>query len=342
VGRRRATVILRILTIAGNTSQPYNGVSIKIIGTGGAGFNGSCFGRLSPSHWELPKMKTLAALMFLSFAAASAQNITVEVGARPVGTRAKLNLESGAGIVETCRDEGASGNRITCVPSVNSAIISTHDTAHNNENYCVSTNGTMQYTCRMPYKAITAYEAGMAFVLVADAPCSTSCSLNIDNLGAVNIKKSDGTSDPGGGLNAGEPQWVFYDGKVFRLMGGGARPSSEAGDRGRDSMARRFIASMETMTYASVVTLETTAGDVHKTTTNNAIGNTTINAATGGIAGQHMWVIIVNDQLSGKTVSFGSNFKSAGALSGSPGKSATLQFISDGSVWYEVARTTNL
>ena len=140
---------------------------------------------------------------------------------------------------------------------------------------------------------------------------------------------------------AGEPQWVFYDGKVFRLMGGGSRPNSDA-DHERDSMARRFIASMETMTYASTVTLETTAGDVHKTTTNNAIGNATINAATGGLPGQHMWVIIVNDQLSAKTVSFGANFKSAGALLGSPGKSATLQFISDGSVWYEVARTTNL
>ena len=293
-------------------------------------------------------MKSLAALMFLSFAAASAQNVTVEVAARPVGTRAKLNLESGAGILETCRDEGAANNRITCTPSYNSALISTHDSAHN-ENYCVSTNGTAQYTCRMPYKALTAYQAGMAFVLVADASCSASCSLNVDNLGPVSIKKSDGAGDPGGVVVAGAPQWVFYDGKVFRLMAGAvggatgsATGSAETRERDRDSMARRFIASMETMTYAGTVTLETTAGDVHKTTTNNTIGNATINAATGGLAGQHMWVIIVNDQLSGKTVSFGSNFKSAGALTGSPGKSATLQFISDGIVWYEVARTTNL
>ena len=96
------------------------------------------------------------------------------------------------------------------------------------------------------------------------------------------------------------------------------------------------------MPYTRAIALETTAGDVHKTTNSNAVGNATINAATGGLAGQHMWVIIVNDQLSGKTVSFGGNFKSAGALLGSPGKSATLQFISDGNVWYEVARTTNL
>jgi hypothetical protein len=288
-------------------------------------------------------MKSLAVLICLSFAAAWAQNVTVEVGARLVGARAKLNLEPGNGILETCRDEGAANNRITCVPSYNFAVVSTHDSVHNNENFCSSTNGTTQYACHMPNRAITAYQAGMAMVLVADATCSTSCSLNIDSIGSVSIKRSDGTVDPGGALIAGEPQWVFYDGNVFRLMGGGTRGGEDHDrDRDRDSMARRFIASLETMTYANTVKLETTAGDVHKTTTNNAIGNATINAATAGLAGQHMWVIIVNDQLSAKTVSFGSNFKSAGALTGAPGKSATLQFISDGSVWYEVARTTNL
>jgi hypothetical protein len=286
-------------------------------------------------------MKTLVTLMLLSFAAACAQNVTVEVGAKPVGARGRLNLESGGGIMQTCRDEGAANDRITCMPSYNSAVMSTHDSVHNNENYCLSTNGTTLYTCRMPSKAITAYQTGMAFVLVADATCSASCALNIDNIGPVIIKRSDGTADPRGALIAGEPQWVFYDGKVFRLMGGGTRQSSDA-DPGRDSMGRRLTASLETMTYASIVTLETTAGEVHKTTTNNGIGSATINAASGGLPGQHMWVIIVNDQVSGKTVSFGNNFKSAGALMGSPGKSATLQFISDGSVWYEVARTTNL
>jgi hypothetical protein len=290
-------------------------------------------------------MRSLFALMCLWSAAAFAQNVTVQVGARPVGTRAALNLESGSGILETCRDEGATNNRITCVPSYNSAVIATHDSVHNNENYCSSSNGSTQYTCSLPYKVITAYQAGMTFLLVADAPCSSSCSLNIDNAGIVNIKKSDGTADPGGALIVGEPQWVFYDGKVFRLMGGGG--GSRGGDdrerdRARDSVARRFIASMETMTYAATVNLETTAGDVHKTITNNSVGNATINAATGGLPGQHMWIIVVNDQLSAKTISFGEHIKSTGSLTGAPGKSATLQFISDGTAWYEVARTTNL
>jgi hypothetical protein len=183
----------------------------------------------------------------------------------------------------------------------------------------------------------------MTFVLVVDVPCNNRCSLDVDNLGPVSIKRSDGVLDPGGSLLPGQPQWVFYDGQVFRLMGGGGGGSpSVAGDRERDVMARRFIASLETVPYARTVSLETTAGDMHKTTTSNAVGNATINAATAGLPGQHMWVIVVNDQISGKTVSFGNNLKSAGPLVGSPGKSATLQFISDGTAWYEVGRTANL
>jgi hypothetical protein len=90
-------------------------------------------------------------------------------------------------------------------------------------------------------------------------------------------------SDPGGTLVAGQPQWVFYDGQVFRLMGGGGGSRASGDDRERDAMARRFIAAMETMPYARAMSLETTAGDVHKTTTSNAVGNATINAATAGL-----------------------------------------------------------
>jgi len=264
-------------------------------------------------------------------------------GRQASGRAGALNLEPGNGILESCRDEGAGNNRITCTPSYNSALISTHDSAHNNENYCFSSNGSTQYSCKLPNKAITSYQTGMTFVLVADATCSAACSLNIDTLGPVSIKKSDGAIDPGGALVAGEPQWVFYDGRVFRLMGGGeGHRRVEEGDREQDARARRFIASMETIPYASMLTLETTAGDIHKTITNNGIGNATIRAATVGLAGQHMWVIIVNDQISAKSITFGENLKSTGTLTGTPGKAATLQFISDGTVWYEVARSTNL
>lgn len=286
-------------------------------------------------------MKSLFVIICLGCASAWAQGIGVQVGGRSVGTRGALNLESGNGIFETCRDDAAA-NRITCVPSFNSAVVASHDSVHANENYCLSGSGTTDYTCKLPNRAIAAYQTGMTFLLVADATCTTHCSLSVDTLGQVTIKKSDGVSDPKGALVAGQPQWVFYDGRVFRLMGEGAPGGVNEGDRQSDVTARRFIASMETIPYASTVTLETTAGDVHKTTTNNGVGNATIRAATPGLAGQHMWVIIANDEISAKKITFGENLRGAGPLTGAPGKTATLQFISDGTAWYEVARSTNL
>jgi hypothetical protein len=287
-------------------------------------------------------MKFAIPFLLLSLAAACAQNITVQVGGKPVGSGTTLNFESGNGIIQSCHPDGAA--RITCAPASDSAVVAHRDAIHGTQNYCYSTTGSTNYACGISSSPIMAYTAGMTFVLVADVPCKDKCTLNLDALGPVGIKRSDGVTDPGGTLASGQPQWVHYDGKVFRLMGGGAAGPARGGadDREHDAMARRFIASMETMAYARAVTLETTAGDVHKTTTSNAVGNATINAATTGLPGQHMWVIIVNDQISGKTVIFGSNFKSAGPLMGAPGKSATLQFISDGTAWYEVARTTNL
>src|SRR5581483_5601839 len=135
----------------------------------------------------------------------------------------------------------------------------------------------------------------------------------------------------------GQPQWIFYDGQVFRLMG----VVSTRDGRG-DLVARRLIGSMETIPYAAIMTLDVTAGDMHKTTTVQGIGNATIQVTTAGLAGQHMWIIVANDPGAGKTITFGANLKSAGPLTGTPGKSATIHFISDGTVWYEVARTVNL
>jgi hypothetical protein len=129
---------------------------------------------------------------------------------------------------------------------------------------------------------------------------------------------------------------------VFRLIAGASIGSSRTGDHERDFIGRRFISAMDTMTYASSISLEVTTGDVHKTVTANSVGDATINAVTAGLPGQHMWIIVANDMVRGKTIAFGANFRSAGALAGSAGRSATVHFISDGTAWYEVARTLNL
>ena len=288
---------------------------------------------------------TPAIFLWLSMTFAHAQNVTVQVGGKTVATRGIINFVSSAGIIQVCQDD-ASNNRITCMPAADSAIVATHSSVHSNENFCLSRNGTTAYTCLVSQGGLTSYATGMTFLLVVDTTCTGSCSLSINGFGVVSIKRIDGTTEPGGALVAGQPQWIFYDGTVFRLMGsgGGAGAGAETGDRSRDrdAIARRFIASMETMTYGPTISLEVTAGDLHKTVTSNVVGNATINAVTGGLPGQHMWIIIVNDLASGKTITFGTNLKSSGALNGTPGKAATIQFVSDGTAWYEVARTTNL
>ncbi len=289
-------------------------------------------------------MKCILAVWCIATAAAYAQ-VTIQVGGTNVGTRNTLNLVSGFGVVEACQDNAASG-RVDCTPSLNSAVLVTHDTVHSNENYCNSATQTTSYACQLPYKALTAYSTGMTFLLKVDTNCIASCSLNIDKIGLVNIKKSDGTSDPGGALTSGQPQWIFYDGTVFRLMGGGTGAAAGGGlavtDARRDVIARRVIGSMDTMPYAPNMTLDVTAGDLHKTLTVPAGGNSTINASTGGLPGQHMWIIVANDTVNAKAVTFGANFRSAGVLTGVPGKAATVQFVSDGTAWYETGRTQNL
>jgi hypothetical protein len=274
---------------------------------------------------------------------APAQTVTVQVDGRPVGAQKTLNLISGNGIVHAC-SESADKQRVDCTPSLNTAIIPTHDSIHANENYCASTNSTTAYSCTLPGKALHAYKAGMTFVLTADTACTAACTLDIDRLGRVSIKQSDGTTDPGGALLAAQPQWIFYDGNVFRLMGGsagGSSAGSPADSRG-DVRARRIIGAMDTIAYQPAMLLDVTAGDVHKIRTAPNVGSATLNAGTAGLAGQHMWIIVSNDNTAPKTITFGANFLTTGALTGAVGRSATIHFISDGTAWYEVARTVGL
>ena len=278
-------------------------------------------------------------------AAACAQNITVQVDGKPVGSQSAINFMPGLGIMQVCSNNLAA-NRVDCRPSFNTALVPTHDSIHANENYCASTNGTTAYTCHMPNKALTGYNEGLTVVLDPDAPCLRSCTIDIDGVGPRNIKRMDGTTDPGGTLAAGQPHWIFFDGKVFRLMSSGAGGNEPAatgqGDRRGDVIARRVIGSMDTMPYAAAISLDVTAGDLHKTLTTPAGGNATVNASTGGLPGQHLWILIANDTVAGKTIAFGTNFRSSGNLVGIPGKASTIQFISDGVAWYEVGRTVGL
>jgi len=143
--------------------------------------------------------------------------MTIDLNGTSEGTQPTLNFIPGTGILQACVNN-ISASRVDCTPSIDTALIPTHDTIHANESYCASNNGTTGYTCSMPDKALLTYSAGQVFLLNVDTTCASTCSLNIDTLGVVSITQKDGAAAPAGMLVAGQAQLVWYDGTVMRLM----------------------------------------------------------------------------------------------------------------------------
>jgi hypothetical protein len=85
--------------------------------------------------------------------------------------------------------------------------------------YLNSTNGTTNYTYDLgpACQALTVYTKGMRFWLTADTKCPASCTLNINQVNKVAIKRSDGTTDPGGIFDFTQGVPVWFDGLVFRI-----------------------------------------------------------------------------------------------------------------------------
>jgi hypothetical protein len=103
--------------------------------------------------------------------------------------------------------------------------------------------------------------------------------------------------------------------------------------------AGALTGSLDDMTFANPLTVDVTKGTLHKTLATN---DATFNASAAGNAGQEMTLPIRNDASAARTITFGTNFKAAGNLTGTVGKFATVRFVSDGTNWYEVSRATNL
>lgn len=146
----------------------------------------------------------------------TASGIAIQLDGVPQGTSSTLDFPPGTGIQMTCSQTASA---IHCSPSYNQAVIPTHDSLHANELYCKSTNGTTVYTCKMHNRPISAYTEGMVFLVEVDTTCASTCSLNVDGLGAKTIWQANGSTSPNGKLVAGQAQWVWIDNAInLRLM----------------------------------------------------------------------------------------------------------------------------
>lgn len=70
--------------------------------------------------------------------------------------------------------------------------------------------------------------------------------------------------------------------------------------------------------------------------------NETVDITGSLVAGASLCLIVANDSIVPRTLTFGAGFKVAVTVVGTANKTAALFFICDGSNYYEVGRTTGI
>jgi hypothetical protein len=88
----------------------------------------------------------------------------------------------------------------------------------------VTVTGTDTYTGTMS-PALTAYGAGNAFTFVVPNTNTTSCTLNIDGLGAKALTRDGSTALVAGDLVAGSEILIVYDGTRFQVLNSNSKTS---------------------------------------------------------------------------------------------------------------------
>ena len=91
-------------------------------------------------------------------------------------------------------------------------------------------------------------------------------------------------------------------------------------------------------TYASAITLDTTAGTTFFLTTTSAVGNSTLTPGTINPAGQQIQIVILGDASASRTITFGTGFLATGTLATVTSKSVSIDFTSNGTAYVETGR----
>lgn len=159
----------------------------------------------------------------------------------PAGTRPAIDMISGTGIVNAISDNGVS---ILVQQNVDTAMLQTRPLAQSGATVrCVSASASATtYTCGMN-PVLGTYTPGMVLYWQPDLDgAGGPITLNIDTLGDIPVKLSDGVTNPAGPeIAAGRLTPLWYDGTVFRLLlpvvnasgGTATRPACSASYRGR-------------------------------------------------------------------------------------------------------------
>ena len=185
---------------------------------------------------SLATLAVTAALLALAWEIAKAQptapgapvlstaSIGILVGGIPVAAEPNINFASSQGILQMATDN-PSLQRVDITPATNSTYVPTFDQLHANPNFCDATGSTvgagpvaLAYACSLLPSPLVGYARGSAFLLAVDTTCATTCTINIGTLGPITLYQADGVTPPSGLLIAGQAQWIWFDGTIFRLV----------------------------------------------------------------------------------------------------------------------------
>jgi hypothetical protein len=179
------------------------------------------FGCTSPNVWSLEHGSSVSP--------AEIRSAGVVVGTRPA-----LDLSTGSGVLWSVSD---TGQAISVQTLLDTSVAQTRAGQQSGSALlCASAPGSgtaSTYSCSMS-PTLATYSTGMVVHWTPDNDgVGGTTTLNVDDLGARRIADADGITDPAaGGLVAGQLYQLWYDGALFRLIGGGSGSGSGAGTVG--------------------------------------------------------------------------------------------------------------
>jgi len=201
-------------------------------------------------------------------------SVTVASDGTVVGQRSQMNFTTGPGLLSLTAD---TGSEVDILWSLDTAVVQTQAGEQSGRALlCASASGSaVHYQCSLN-PTLGAYVSGMTLHWKPDVNGSGGpTTLNIDTLGAMPVKLSDGASNPGAtDIVAGALYNIWYDGTQFRLLTSLATGGSGSLGYTAENVANKGVANgyaaLDSSAHLPTANTSAITGDVTKAAGNGA------------------------------------------------------------------------
>ena len=156
-----------------------------------------------------------------SSASAASTSATNSASSATTSTTQASNSASSATSSASSATSSATSATASASSATAAAASATSAASNAGPHYGVSAGSANTYTLT-PNPTLTSYAAGVDLLVKVNAANTGASTINVDSLGAKNIKKSDGSDPDAGDLPLNGIVELVYDGTNFQITGGGA------------------------------------------------------------------------------------------------------------------------